>query len=211
MWQMFRGRGDRFRSVVAVAALTFFGVLAFSLPALAADRPVPKPDPPPKANPPPPPAPTPVAPAPAPVAPAPVAPAPSVVYPTATERRAAAEQRAAAKRRAKRRAARAARARAAQARAAAATKLAAAHRSERAKDVLSAGSTGSSSSSGLPFLLVAFSFALVLLGLALTPVWAVPWRRGARALEEHREELGVMGATGIVATMVFFLLIELTN
>ena len=78
--------------------------------------------------------------------------------------------------------------------------------------MLAAGSTGSSSSnSGLPFLLAAFSLALVLLGLALTPAWAVPWRRGARALEEHREELGVMGATGIVATVVFLLLIELTN
>ncbi len=93
-----------------------------------------------------------------------------------------------------------------------AKKLAAAHRSERAKDVLAAGNTSSSSSnSGLPFLLVAFSLALVLLGLALTPAWAVPWRRGAHALEEHREELGVMGATGVVATVVFFLLIELTN
>ena len=68
-----------------------------------------------------------------------------------------------------------------------------------------------SSNSGLPFLLVAFSLALVLLGLALTPAWAVPWRRGARALEERREELGVMGATGVVATVVFFLLIELTK
>jgi len=77
--------------------------------------------------------------------------------------------------------------------------------------VLAAGSTSSSSNSGLPFLLAAFSLALVLLGLALTPVWAVPWRRGARALEDHREELGVMGATGIVATVVFLLLIELTN
>jgi hypothetical protein len=189
---------------VAAAGLTLVGLLAFSVPALGADpRPVPKPDPPPKANPPaPPPAPAPVAPAP--VAPAPVALAPSVVHPTAAERRAAAEQRAAAKRRAKRKAARAARA-------AAAKKLGAAHRSERANDVLAAGSPGSSSSSGLPFLLATFSLALVLLGLALTPAWAVRWRRGGRALEEHREELGVMGATGVVATAVFFLLIEVTK
>jgi hypothetical protein len=212
MWPMAWGWGGRLQRAVAAAALTLVGVLAFSLPALGADPPpVPKPDPPPKATPPPPaqPAPQPPAPVePAPVAPAPEAP-PAVVYPTAAERRA----EAAAKRQAQRKAARAARARAARAKAAAAKKLAAAQRRDRAgaKDVLAAGDGSPSSDSGLPFLVAAFSLALVLFGLALTPAWAVPWRRGAHALEAHREDLGVMGATGVVATVVFFLLIEVTK
>jgi len=223
MWHMAWGWGGRLRTMVAAGTVTLVGVLAFSVPALAADPPpVPKPDPPPKSNPPPPP-PAQPAPEPAPVEPAPVAPAPvappAVVHPSAAERRAEARRRAAAQRQAKleakRQAIRAARARAVAARAAAAKQQAAAARRqrERAKDVLAAGdgNGGPSSPSGLPFLLVAFSLALVLFGLALTPEWAVPWRRGARALEAHREELGVMGAAGMVATVVFFLLIEVTK
>jgi hypothetical protein len=216
MWHMAWGWEGRLQRAVAAAALTLVGALAFSVPALGADPPpVPKPDPPPKANPPPPaePAPQPPAPVePAPVAPAPAAP-PAVVHPTAAERRAAALQEAAAKRQAQRKAANAARARAARAKAAAAKKLAAAQRRDRAraKDVLAAGDGSPSSNSGLPFLVAAFSMALVLFGLALTPAWAVPWRRGARVLEARREELGVMGATGVVATVVFFLLVEVTK
>jgi hypothetical protein len=217
MWHMAWGWGGRLRRTVVAGAVTLIGVLAFSVPALGADPPpVPKPDPPPKSKPLPPP-PAQPAPQPAPVEPAPVVPAPvappAVVHPTAAELRAEAKRRAAAKREAKREAIRAARARAAKARAAAAKKQAAAQRRERerAKDVLAAGDGNPSSPSGLPFLLVAFSLALVLFGLALTPEWAVPWRRGARALEAHREELGVMGVTGVVATVVFFLLIEVTK
>jgi hypothetical protein len=209
MRHMARAWGCRLRRAVIAVAVTLLGLLAFSVPALGADPPpLPKPDPPPKANPPPPPAVVTPPPAPQPVAPAPVAPAPpatpSVVHPTAAERRAVA----------KRKAARAAQARArarAQARAAAAKKLAAAHRSERAKDVLAAGSDGPSSDWGLPFLLGAFSLALLMLGLALVPAWVVPWSRASRALEARRDEFGVMGAMGLVATLAFFLLVEVTK
>jgi hypothetical protein len=140
-----------------------------------------------------------VAPAPAPVVTAPVAPV--VVPPTAAERRAAAESRA------KRKAARVARAKRI-----AATKLAAAHRRERAQTQLAAASTTSSSSNwGLPFLLLVFGAALLMLGLAVTPARAVPWSRASQMLEDRRDELGVMGAMGLVATFIFFLLVQVTK
>jgi hypothetical protein len=67
------------------------------------------------------------------------------------------------------------------------------------------------SGSALPFLAVAFGAALLLLGLALTPAWAVPWHRAARALDDRREELGVIGGMSLVATLLFFLLVEVTK
>lgn len=203
MCHMDRGWEGRPRRAVVALALTLLGLLVFSVPALGAGDPppVPRPDPPPKAAPPPPPqASGPPAPQPAaPVAVAPVA-APTVVHPTAAERRAAAA------RRAKRKAARAKRAQRI-----AATKLAAAHRRERAQAPLVAASGTPSSSLGLPFLLVVFSAALLMLGLALMPARAVPWSRASRVLEDRRDELGVMGAMGLVATFVFFLLVQVTK
>ena len=77
--------------------------------------------------------------------------------------------------------------------------------------MLVAGNDSPSSDWGMAFLITAFSLALLLLGLALTPAWAVPWRRASHKLEARREELGVMGATGFVATLVFFLLVEVTK
>lgn len=75
-----------------------------------------------------------------------------------------------------------------------------------------AGASGSSSSSvALPFLLVAFTAALLMLGLALTPARAVPWSRASRVLEDRRDEIGVIGAMSLVATMVFFLLVQVTK
>lgn len=186
-------------------ALTLLGVLAFSVPALGAGDPppIPGPDPPPKANPPPPPPSFRPPPAAQPAAPAPIAtpPAtPAVVHPTAAERRAAAELRA------KRKAERTARAKRA-----AAKKLAAAHRRERAQAAPLATAGTTSSNWGLPFLLVVFSAALLMLGLALMPARAVPWSRASRVLEDRRDEFGVMGAMGLVATFVFFLLVQVTN
>jgi hypothetical protein len=122
---------------------------------------------------------------------------PSVVHPTAAEHQAAATRRAERK--------------AARARAAAAKRIEAAHRRERARDVLVARSDSPSSDWGLAFLITAFTLALLMLGLALTPAWAVPRGRASRALEARREELGVMGATGFAATLVFFLLVEVTK
>lgn len=202
MCHMDRGWGGRARNAVVVVALALLGMLALSVPALGAGDPppVPKPDPPPKAAPPPPPAPRPPAPQPvSPVAPAPVV-APAVVHPTAAERRAAAQ------RSARRKAARAARAKRI-----AAAKLAVAHRRERAQTQLTAGSDTTSSSWGLPFLLAVFGAALLMLGLAVTPARAVPWSRASRVLEDRRDEFGVMGAMGLVATFVFFLLVQVTK
>jgi hypothetical protein len=50
-----------------------------------------------------------------------------------------------------------------------------------------------------------------MLALALTPARAVPWSYVALALEEHRDELGVIGVLSLVATMVFFLLVQVTK
>jgi hypothetical protein len=68
-----------------------------------------------------------------------------------------------------------------------------------------------SSSSALPYVFAAFCAALLLLGLAITPAWAVPWHRASRVLEDRRDELGVIGATSLVATVVFFLLVQVTK
>jgi len=214
---MARGWGRRAQKAVVACALTLLGALAFSVAAFgAADPPpIPRPDPPPKA---PPPAPQPVAPpAPQPVAPpapqpaAPPALQPPAIAPVAAPRVAGptpAQRRAAAARRAKRKAARVARAKAV-----AAQKRAAADRRERAQALLVASRGGDtpSSSWGTPFLLVAFSAALLLLGLALTPARAVPWSRASALLEDRRDELGVMGGIGLVATFAFFLLVQVTN
>lgn len=186
---------------VTAASLTLCGALLFSLPALGAGDPppIPKPDPPPKSNPPPPPVAKP--PVVQPVAPPPVAQTPvvpAVVHPTAAEQKAAA-------RRAELKKARAAQAR----RAKKAEKVAAAQRRARALTQLSTGRN--SSSAALPFLFVAFAVALIMLGLALTPAWAVPWSRASRALEDRRDELGVIGAMSLVATLIFFLLVRVTS
>jgi hypothetical protein len=50
-----------------------------------------------------------------------------------------------------------------------------------------------------------------LVGLALTPAWVVPWSRASRLLDERRDELGVLGAMSLVASVVFFLLVQVTT
>jgi hypothetical protein len=79
--------------------------------------------------------------------------------------------------------------------------------------VLAAPVAGNASSkvSAAPYLLAAFGAALLLLGLALTPATAVPWHRAGRILEDRREEFAVLGATGLVATVFFFLLGRMTT
>jgi hypothetical protein len=206
MSRMLRGRAARAWS--ACTALSLLAVLVCSASALGADPPpLPKPDPPPKSNPVPPP-PRPVV-APQPVAP--VAVAPVVVQPTAAERRAAAVRQALAARRARARVARA-RARVARARSQRiAAKRRAAPNAPAVPRPELASPGGSSGTSALPFLLVACGAALALLGLALTPAWVVPWSHASRVLEEHRDELGVLGAMSLVATVVFFLLVQVTT
>jgi len=76
---------------------------------------------------------------------------------------------------------------------------------------LVAGAGSPSSSVALPLLLIAFTAAIVMLALALTPARAVPWSRASHALEDHRDELGVIGALSLVATMVFFVLVQVTK
>jgi hypothetical protein len=192
----------------AAALVALFGGLIVVLPAPAADPPpLPRPDPPPivkRAPPPPvvqpaapqPVAPQPVAPAPAPVAVAPAPVAPAVKRPTAADRRARAARRAA-------------RAEAARIRAAVA-RLSHAPRREKSRAPLVAVSDPGpgSSTSTLPFLLVALATGLLFLGLALTPAWAIRWSRVSHVLEERRDELGVLGAMSIVATALFFVIVE---
>ena len=77
---------------------------------------------------------------------------------------------------------------------------------------LVAGASGSGSSGfALPILVLAFLSAVVMLGLAVTPTRAVPWSRASHALEDHRDELGVIGFFALVATMVFFVLVQVTK
>jgi len=202
---MLWGRATRTWS--ACTALALLACFAFAPSVYAAG---PKPDPPPQAKPPPPPppAPPPVV-APQPVSPEPVSPqpappqpdppavfVPAVVHPTAAERRAAAQR------------AIAVAARIARTERIAAQRPVATPRAQR-RELSSPASDGSASA--LPFLIVAFGTALVLLGLALTPAWAVPWHRASRALEERRDELGVIGGMSLVATLLFLLLVEVTK
>ena len=203
-----RGRGTGPGRAVAAAAL-LLGLLALSASAGAAAYPTsgPKPDPPPKSKPPPPPPPQPPPAsrpqpvAPQPVAPPPVALAPVVTGPTTAERQATARKAAWAK------AARVARAR----RTAALKRAALARHRERAQAVPSVPAAATASSSALPYLLAAFTVALLMLGLALTPARAVPWSRAARVLDDRRDEFGVVGAMSIVATVLFFLLVQVTK
>jgi hypothetical protein len=67
------------------------------------------------------------------------------------------------------------------------------------------GSAETSSTNALPILLAGLFAAVLLLGLAATPAWAVPWSRAARVLEGKREEVAVLGAMGLFATGLFFL------
>jgi hypothetical protein len=121
------------------------------------------------------------------------------VVPTAAELRAAAVRRA--------------RARAEHAAAARRRAKLAAVRGRRAKIAvaLPVASPGSSSNAATPYLIVAFGAALLLLGLALMPAAAVPWRRASQALEKSREELAVLGAISLVATVFFLLLSQVTS
>jgi len=139
---------------------------------------------------------------------APTVVAPTVTHPTAAERRATV-----ARRTAKLKAARATARLRAQRAAARATARLRAQRAAAQKEVSApvTDPSSSSSSSALPYLLTAFGAALLLLGLALTPAWAVPWSRASRVLEDRRDELGVIGAMSLVATVVFFLLVQVTK
>ena len=77
---------------------------------------------------------------------------------------------------------------------------------------LAAGASGTGSSPvALPILLLALISAVVMLGLAMTPTRAVPWSRASHALEDHRDEFGVIGFFALVATMVFFVLVQVTK
>ena len=79
----------------------------------------------------------------------------------------------------------------------------AAARAERGDSGVGSGESGTASA--VPILLAGLFAAVLLLGLAATPVWAVPWSRAARVLEGKREEVAVLGAMGLFATGLFFL------
>lgn len=63
----------------------------------------------------------------------------------------------------------------------------------------------SGTSLAVPFLLAGLLAGALLLGVALTPARAVP-SRVSRALDNRRQELALLGASGLVATGFFFLL-----
>jgi hypothetical protein len=158
-----------------------------------------KPDPPPiKLAPPPPPVPQPPPtpapqppPPPPPVVIAPAAPAPRVTPPPAAKQKARQTRRKA--RRAK-------------------PKVAQPSLVIRAQPPRLAAEAGPGSSTiALPFLLAGCTAAILMLALALTPARAVPWSRASDALDDHRDELGLVGALSLAATMVFFLLVQVTK
>jgi hypothetical protein len=132
-----------------------------------------------------------------------VAPAGPSAAQVAARRRAAAARARQARIKAERlRAARAA----AQQKKAEARKLAADRAASRAdREDAAVGSAESATTDALPILLVGLFAAVLLLGLAMTPAWAVPWPRAARVLEDRREEVAVLAAMGLLATGLFFL------
>lgn len=169
----------------------------------------PRPDPPPRPQPPPPPPP------PATVHRAP--PPPVSSGPTAAQiaasRQAAARAQAARLRAERAKKARARKAKAAQSAAAREARL----RAERLKAGREAGhktpasglfdvSEPTDSASIGAFAFIALGVGVALLGLALVPAYAVPWYRVARALEDRRGEIVLMGALGLFLAAAFFLL-----
>ena len=82
----------------------------------------------------------------------------------------------------------------------------------KAGESTSAGFSDPESGAGnaLPFLLFGLVAGVLLLGVALTPARAVPWRRVSDALDDRRQELALLGALGLVATGMFFLLAMLS-
>jgi hypothetical protein len=119
------------------------------------------------------------------------------VHPTAAERRAAA---------AKRRARAVARAQAEKRRIGRSIPLV----RDQTPPLTRAGSSAGSSSA-LRFLLVAFTAAFVMVGLAFTPARAVPWSRASHVLENHRDELAVFGVMSLFASLVFLALVQVAK
>ena len=207
MCHMVRGWGGVPWKAVVATALTLIGVLAFSVPALGAGDPppVPKPDPPPKVAPPPPP-PVPATPPAGDPACRPGAGGHAVRHPSdggRDPRRGRAPSEAEGSPLPARRPHRG--------KEGEPPIAAAGSRSRILSSPVAAANDTPSSSWGLPFILIAFSTALALLGLALMPARAVPWSRASRVLDDRRDEFGVIGAMGLVATVVFFLLVQVTK
>ena len=69
-------------------------------------------------------------------------------------------------------------------------------------DVVESGTSGR----GIAIVLAGLFSAVALLGLAVTPSHALPWRRAAITLDDKREELVLFGLFGLLATGVFFVL-----
>jgi hypothetical protein len=57
----------------------------------------------------------------------------------------------------------------------------------------------------VPILATMTIAALLILGLALVPAYAVPWHRMSIALEAHREQVAVVGAGTFLAAAAVFL------
>ncbi len=55
----------------------------------------------------------------------------------------------------------------------------------------------------VPFVAAATIAALLILGLALVPAYAVPWYRMSVVLEDHREQFAVAGAMTLLGAAVF--------
>jgi hypothetical protein len=70
-----------------------------------------------------------------------------------------------------------------------------------------AGPPEASGARATPFLLAGLVAAFVLLGVAMTPAWAVPWSRAAHALAYHREHVALLGGAALL-TIAFCFLVQ---
>jgi hypothetical protein len=58
----------------------------------------------------------------------------------------------------------------------------------------------------MPFVTAATIAGLLIIGLALVPAYVVPWHRMSIVLEDHREQLAVVGGMPLVGAAVFLAL-----
>jgi hypothetical protein len=105
--------------------------------------------------------------------------------------------------------------RAAARRAAEARKREAARRDQRGQQPWSTASDGRGANKAvldsMPFVAAAAVAALLILGLALVPAYAVPWYRMSVVLEDHREQFAVVGAMTLLGIAVFLSLTLLSQ
>jgi hypothetical protein len=88
----------------------------------------------------------------------------------------------------------------------AAEKREAARREAQARQLGGTARDGGEANKAMPFVATAAIAALIILGLALVPAYAVPWHRMSIALQDHREQFAVVGGMTLLGAGLFFAL-----